>query len=200
MIQPLKILIGEDDPIVAQALRVQLESLGHQVVAVAHDGREVVAKAQSLDPAIAILDIKMPRVDGVEAVRQIMAHRPIPILLVTAHSDPEIVEKAMVAGVMGYLVKPIDRKDLGPAIVLAVTRFADLMGLRKDVQSLKDALALRQQVERAKGVLERRMGLTEAEAHRRLQQLARNDRCTMAEAAAKVVAAEKFFTDLERLA
>jgi len=98
------------------------------------------------------------------------------------------------------LVKPIDRKDLGPAIALAVTRFADLMGLRKDVQGLKDALALRQQVERAKGVLERRMGLTEADAHKRLQQLARNDRCTMAEAATKVVAAEKFFTDLERLA
>jgi two-component system, response regulator PdtaR len=200
MTQRLKMLIGEDDPVVAQGLRVQLEALGHQVVGIAHDGREAVAKAEALAPNFALLDIKMPRLDGLEVTRQIMGHRPVPIVLVTAHSDPELIDQAMVAGVMGYLVKPVDRKDLAPAVALAVSRFTDLIALRKDVQSLKEALVLRQQVERAKGVLERRMGLAEADAHKRLQQLARNDRCTMAEAAAKVVSAEKFFTDLERLA
>ena len=199
MTQRLKVLIGEDDPVVAQGLQVQVEALGHAVVGVAHDGREAVAKSESLTPNFILLDIKMPRLDGLEVTRQIMAQRPVPIVLVTAHSDPELIDQAMTAGVMGYLVKPVDRKDLAPAIALAASRFTDLIALRKDVQNLKEALALRQQVERAKGVLERRMGLAEAEAHKRLQQLARNDRCTMGEAAAKVISAEKFFTELERL-
>jgi AmiR/NasT family two-component response regulator len=199
MTRRLKVLIGEDEPVVAQGLRAQLEGLGHTAVGMAHDGREVVAKAESLAPDFILLDIKMPSFDGLEATRQIMAQRPVPIVLVTAYSDPDLIDRAMTAGVMGYLVKPVDRKDLAPAIALATSRFGDLMALRKDVHSLKEALVLRQQVERAKGVLAQRMGLAEAEAHRRLQQLARNERCTLAEAAAKVIAAEKFFADLEAL-
>jgi response regulator NasT len=199
MTRRLKVLIGEDEPVVAQGLRAQVEGLGHNAVGVAHDGREVVAKAESLAPDFILLDIKMPHLDGLEATRQIMAQRPVPIVLVTAYSDPDLIERAMTTGVMGYLVKPVDRKDLAPAIALATSRFADLMALRKDVHSLKEALVLRQQVERAKGVLAQRMGLAEAEAHRRLQQLARNERCTLGEAAAKVIAAEKFFADLEAL-
>jgi response regulator NasT len=192
-------LIAEDEPVVAQGLRAQLEELGHSVVGIAYDGRDAVAKAESLAPSFVVLDIKMPRLDGLEATRQIMAHRPVPIVLITAHSDPDLIQLAMTAGVMGYLVKPVDRKDLAPAISLAVSRFGDLMALRKDVQSLKDALMLRQQVERAKGVMERRMGLSEAEAHKRLQHLARHDRCTLGEAAAKVIAADRFFADLDTL-
>ncbi len=195
----LKVLIGEDDPVVAQGLRLQVEELGHSVVGVAHDGREAVAKAESLSPNFVLLDIKMPRLDGVEATRQIMAHRPVPIVLVTAHSDPDLIEQAMIAGVMGYLVKPVDRKDLVPAIALATSRFSDLIALRKDVQSLKDALMLRQLVERAKGIMERRMGLSEDEAHKRLQHLARNERCTLGEAATRVITADKFFADLDSL-
>ncbi len=195
----LKVLIGEDEPVVAQGLRAQLEALGHSVVGIAHDGRDAVAKAESLEPSFIMLDIKMPRVDGLEATRQIMAHRPVPIVLVTAHSDPDLIQSAMTAGVMGYLVKPVDRKDLAPAISLAVSRFGDLMALRKDVQSLKDALMLRQQVERAKGIMQRRMGLSEDEAHKRIQHLARHERCTLGEAAGKVIAADRFFTDLDTL-
>jgi response regulator NasT len=126
-----------------------------------------------------------------------MANRPVPIILLTAHSDPALIQRAMVAGVMGYLVKPVDRKDLLPAISLAATRFSDLMGLRKDVQSLKEALILRQQVERAKGILAQRMGLSEARAHKRLQQLAQRERCTLGQAAARVIAADKFFGNFE---
>ncbi len=193
----LKVLIAEDEPVVAQALRVQLEELGHSVVGMAYDGREAVARSESLCPDFILLDIKMPRLDGLEATRQIMARRPVPIVLVTAHSDPDLIDHAMVAGVMGYLIKPIDRKDLIPAIALASSRFGDLMALRKDVQSLKEALVLRQQVERAKGILERRLGLSEEEAHKRLQHLARHERCTLAEAAGRIVGADKFFADLE---
>jgi len=195
----LRVLIGEDDPVVAQGLRAQLEGLGHSVAGIAHDGRDAVAKAESLAPEIIFLDIKMPRLDGVEATRQIMAHRPVPIILVTAHSEPELIGQAMAAGVMGYLVKPVDRKDLPPAIALAVSRFADLMALRKDVRSLKEALNLRQRVERAKGILLQRMGLAEAEAHKRLQHLARRERCTLGEAADRIIAANKFFADLENV-
>ncbi len=200
MAKRLKILVAEDEPVVAHGLRVQLEELGHSIVGIAYDGRDAVAKAESLEPDLILLDIKMPRLDGLEATQQIMAHRPVPIVLVTAHSDPELIQEAMVAGVMGYLLKPVDRKDLVPAIALATTRFVDLMALRKDVQSLKEALMLRQQVERAKGILERRMGLSEDEAHKRIQHLARHERCSLGEAAARVISADKFFGELEVMA
>jgi two-component system, response regulator PdtaR len=199
MAKRLKVLIAEDEPVVAQGLRAQLEELGHGVVGIAYDGREAVAKSESLEPDLILLDIKMPRLDGLEATRQIMAHRPVPIVLVTAHSDPDLIQQAMVTGVMGYLLKPVDRKDLVPAIALATSRFVDLMALRKDVQSLKEALMLRQQVERAKGILERRMGFSEDEAHKRIQHLARHERCSLGEAAAKVITADKFFAEIEGL-
>jgi response regulator NasT len=103
----------------------------------------------------------------------------------------------MAAGVMGYLVKPVALKELGPAIAVALSRFADLMALRKDVQGLKEALLVRQQMERAKGILAQRMALSEAEAHKRIQHLAMRERCTLAEAAARIITADKFFADLE---
>jgi response regulator NasT len=193
----LRVLVGEDDPVVANGLRAQLEGLGHSVVGIAHDGREAVAKAESLTLDLVLLDIQMPHLDGLEAARKIMAQRPVPIVLITAHTDPVLIRRASEAGVMGYLVKPVDREDLAPAIALAVSRFADLAGLRKDVRSLKEALVLRQQVERAKGILAKRLGLPEAEAHKRLQHLARRDRCTLGEAAGRVIAADTFFADLE---
>ncbi len=191
----LRALIAEDDPVVADGLRARLESLGHSVAGISHDGRDAVGKAEALTPDIIFLDIKMPRLDGVEAARQIMAARPAPIILVTAHSDPELIQRATAAGVMGYLVKPVDRKDLPPAIAVARSRFADLLILRKEVQSLKEALVLRQQMDRAKGILGQRLGLSEADAHKRIQSLARHDRCTLAEAVAKVIAADKFFAE-----
>ncbi len=195
--KPMRILIAEDEPLVAEGLRARLEGLGHTVAGIAYDGSDAVAKAETLSPELIFLDIKMPRMDGIEAAQRIMANRPVPIILLTAHSDPALIQRAMVAGVMGYLVKPVDRKDLLPAISLAATRFGDLMGLRKDVQSLKEALILRQQVERAKGILAQRMGLSEAKAHTRLQQLAQRERCTLGQAAARVIAADKFFGNFE---
>ncbi len=193
----LRVLIAEDEPVVADGLRARLENLGHSVAGIAYDGHDAVGKAQALTPDIIFLDIKMPRLDGVEAALQIMAARPVPIILITAHSDPELVQRATAAGVMGYLVKPVDRQDLPPAIAVARSRFADLLALQKDVRSLKEALVLRQQMERAKGILGQRLGLSDAEAHNRLQSLARHARCTSAEAAAKVIAADRFFADLE---
>jgi response regulator NasT len=169
------------------------------VAGLAHDGRDAVAKAESLTPNLVFLDIKMPRLDGIGATREIMARRPVPIILVTGHSDPELIEQAMAAGVMGYLVKPLDHKALRPAVAVALARFTDLMALRKDVRTLQEALVLRRDLERAKGILSHRLRLGEGDAHRRLQQFAQRERCTLAEAAARVLAQDKFFADLEKL-
>lgn len=195
----LRVLIGEDNLEEAEAFRVMLQSLGYSVAGLAHDGRDAVAKAEFLAPNFVFLDIKMPRLDGIGATREIMARRPVPIILVTGHSDPDLIEEAMAAGVMGYLVKPLDHMDLRPTIAVASARFGDLMALRKDVLTLKEALALRKDLERAKGILANRMGVSETEAHRCLQQLAQRERCTLTEAAGRVITQDKFFVDLEKL-
>ncbi|HEY7675887.1 MAG TPA: response regulator, partial [Candidatus Methylomirabilis sp.] len=101
----LRVLIGEDESVAAEGLRAKLERMGHTVAGIAYDGRDAAAKAESLAPDLIFLDIKMPRLDGLEATREIMAHRPVPIILVTAHSDPDLIQRATAAGVMGYLVK-----------------------------------------------------------------------------------------------
>ena len=193
----LRILIAEDEPLVAEGLRGHLEALGHRVAGIASDGAAAVAQAEATEPDLIFMDIQMPRLDGIQAAERIMAQRPVPIIVLTAHVDPPLVERAMVTGAMGYLVKPVERKDLTPAIVLATTRFADLMALRNDARSLQEALGLRQQVERAKGILATRMKLPEAKAHRGLQQFAQRERCTLAEAAARVIEAERFFAGLD---
>jgi response regulator NasT len=122
---PLRVLIAEDDPILAEGLRARLTALGHTVVAITYDGRDAVVQAGALTPDLAFLDIKMPRLDGLQATHQIMAARPIPIILLTAHSDPALKARADLAGVAGYLVKPVDDQDLRAGIALAVRRFAD---------------------------------------------------------------------------
>jgi len=195
----LRVLIGEDDPVEAEGFRLILEGMGYSVVGLAHDGRDAVAKVESLAPTLVFLDIRMPRLDGIEATREIMACCPVPIILVTGHSEPDLIEKAIAAGVMGYLMKPLDHMDLRPTIAVALARFADLMTLRKDVRTIKEALAQRRDLERAKGILASRMRLGENEAHRRLQQLAQRERCTLAEAAGRVIVQDKFYADLERL-
>jgi response regulator NasT len=127
----VRILIADDEPLVAEGLRARLEALGHEIAGLAYDGSEAVALAQVLQPDLILLDIKMPKLDGIAATERIMATRPLPIILVTAHSDETLVTRAIAAGVMGYLVKPVDRKDLGPAIALATARFKELMALRR---------------------------------------------------------------------
>lgn len=199
MADGMRVLIGEDEPPVAEALQAALESLGYAVAGIAHDGIDTLAKAEALDPQLILLDIRMPQMDGVEAAGKIMARRPVPIILITAHAESSLIERAVQAGVMAYLVKPFKPQELAAAIRIALARFADLMALRKDVVTLKEALILRRQVEQAKGILTQRMRISEAEAHKRLQQLARQERCTLAAAARRVIAADQFFANLETL-
>jgi two-component system, response regulator PdtaR len=165
----VRVLIAEDETIIRLDLRAQLEQLGYVVCAEARDGDEAVELAATLIPDVAILDVKMPNGDGVHAARRILAQRSIPIVLLTAYSDPELVGRATEAGVSGYLVKPFQPRDLLPAIETAVARHGELVELREETAGLAEALAARKAIERAKGLLMRHEGLSEGDAFARLR-------------------------------
>ena len=163
------ILVAEDETIIRLDLREILERAGFEVCAEARDGEEAVELALSEKPDLAILDVKMPRVDGIEAARRILSERPIPIVILTAYGQDELVSRAVEAGVFGYLVKPFRETDLLPAIHAARARHAELQVLRDEAESLAEALATRKIVERAKGLLMAREGLSEEDAFARLR-------------------------------
>jgi two-component system, response regulator PdtaR len=165
----LRILVAEDETIIRLDLKETLERAGFDVCAEARDGEEAVELARAKQPDLAVLDVKMPRLDGIEAARRILAERPIPIVMLTAYGQDELVARAVEAGVFGYLVKPFRETDLLPAIQAAKARHAELEALREEAESLAEALATRKVVERAKGLLMERDGLSERDAFRRLQ-------------------------------
>jgi AmiR/NasT family two-component response regulator len=165
----VRILIAEDETIIRLDLRESLERSGFEVCAEARDGEEAVALARSEAPDVALLDVKMPRLDGIEAARRILEERPIPIVMVTAYGEQELVSRAIEAGVFGYLVKPFRDTDLAPAIATARARHEELVAVRAEAASLTDALAARKAIERAKGLLMEREGLTEQDAFARLR-------------------------------
>ena len=146
-----------------------LERAGFEVVAEARDGREAVALAAEHQPDLAVMDVKMPELDGIEAARQMLEQRQIPIVMLTAFSEAALVGRAVDAGVFGYLVKPFRESDLLPAIEAARARHAELQALREEAGSLRDALEARKLIERAKGLLMEKDGLSEAEAFARLR-------------------------------
>jgi response regulator NasT len=162
-------LIAEDETIIRLDLRSLLESSGFEVCAEARDGEEAVALARSEQPDLAILDVKMPRLDGIEAAKRILDDRPIPIVMLTAYGQDELVSRAVEAGVFGYLVKPFRESDLLPAIHTARARHDELAALREEAESLSEALAARKSIERAKGLLMEKEGLTERDAFARLR-------------------------------
>src|SRR6516165_7619425 len=165
----MRILIAEDETIIRLDLKQLLERAGYDVVAEAKDGEEAVALARSEEPELAILDVKMPKLDGIEAARRILEERPVPIVMLTAYGQQELVARAVEAGVFGYLVKPFRETDLLPAIATARARHEELQTLRAEAESLSDALAARKVIERAKGLLMAKEGLTEDEAFDRLR-------------------------------
>jgi two-component system, response regulator PdtaR len=166
---PARILIAEDETIIRLDLRELLERAGFEVCAEARDGEEAIELARAEAPDLALLDVKMPRLDGIEAARRILDERPIPIVMVTAYGEQELVSRAVEAGVFGYLVKPFRESDLLPAIATARARHEELQALRAEADSLAEALAARKAIERAKGLLMEREGLTEPEAFARLR-------------------------------
>ena len=164
-----RVLIAEDETLIRLDLRQLLEAAGFEVCAEARNGVEAVELAAVERPDLAILDVKMPELDGIEAARRILEYRSVPIVVVTAYSQEELVLRAVEAGVFGYLVKPFREEDLLPAIAAARARHAELVTLREQARSLSDALEARKMVERAKGLLMDREGLTESEAFTRLR-------------------------------
>jgi response regulator NasT len=164
-----RVLIAEDETIIRLDLRELLERSGFEVCAEARDGEEAVALARSEQPDVAIMDVKMPKLDGIEAARRILDERPIPIVMLTAYGQQELVSRAVEAGVFGYLVKPFREQDLLPAIETARARHDELAAVREEAESLTEALAARKAIERAKGLLMEKEGLSEQDAFARLR-------------------------------
>jgi two-component system, response regulator PdtaR len=184
----VRILIGEDETIIRLDLRKTLEDAGFEVCAEARNGEEAVALADSERPDLAILDVKMPKLDGIEAARRILGERPIPIVMLTAYGQDELVSRAVEAGVFGYLVKPFRETDLLPAIRAARARHEELQALREEAESLTEALATRKVVERAKGLLMEREGLSEQDAFSRLRRASQSSNRPMKVVAQAVIA------------
>lgn len=185
----LRVVIADDEPIILLDLRQMLEELGISVVGEASDGHQAVEKVRQLKPDLAILDIKMPEMDGIEAARILHEERLAPVLILTAYSDNELVQRAKQAGVYGYLVKPFKQADLLPAIEIALSRYQDTLELEQQVDELKVTLETRKLIERAKGILMDTYGLREQEAYRRIQVQSMNTRKSMREIAEAIIIA-----------
>jgi len=188
-VKSLRVLIADDEAIIRLGLRTMLEEMGHQVVGIAADGPTAVKLVAKEKPDLAILDIKMPDMDGLEVAETITAKRRIPILMLTAYSDRELVERAAKLAVLAYLVKPVKEADLGLAIELAMARFEEWQALEQEAADLKEVLATREVVGRAKELLMQRDGLTEHEAFLSIQRRSRNSRRTMREVAEAILGA-----------
>jgi response regulator NasT len=189
-----RILIADDNELVALTLEEQLKGLGYHVVGVASSGAEAVSLASRLKPDVIIMDFRMPEMDGTEAATRILKEYHVPILMLTAYADPETIRKAEQAGAMGYLVKPINENDLPPAINIALARFEEMQTLRTEVTELQDALEARKMIERAKGILMKRLNLNERDAYERLRQRARDRRVKMKDIAQSIIEAEELFS------
>lgn len=186
----LRVLIADDDPIIRLDLKQMLENLEYEVVAEAGDGQQAVQFARDTKPDICILDVKMPVMDGIEAVSIITEESIAPTILLTAYSDKELVDRAKDAGVFAYLVKPFKPSDLPPSIEVARSRYEQNLALNQEVATLEERLEARKLIDRAKGILMEEQGLNESEAYRRIQLQSMNLRKTMKEVAEAIILAK----------
>lgn len=183
--QTLRILIADDESIIRMGLRTILTELGHTVYSAA-DGMEAVSLAQREDPDMALLDIRMPFKDGLEAAAEIVRHRPIPIVILTAYNDNTLLDRAASIPVQGYLVKPVKRDDLITTMRVAMATHQDRRSLTDKVGELEEKLTARKLIDRAKGMLQKQ-GLSEEEAYLQIQMAARSRRTTMSKVAAEII-------------
>ncbi|HEY8284808.1 MAG TPA: response regulator [Chloroflexota bacterium] len=186
-----RIVIADDEPLIRIDLRETLESLGYEVVGEAADGKHAVELARTFRPDIVIMDIKMPEMDGIAALRILTEENIAPVLLLTAYGEGELVQQASDAGAVAYLVKPFRQSDLQPQIEVALARFGELRTLRAELDDVREALTVRKLVERAKGLLMETQGLKEAEAFRRIQKLSMDTRKSMKEVAEAILLAHQ---------
>ena len=184
-------IVADDESVIRMDLREMLTNLGYLVIGEVGDGRSAVNLARELKPDVVIMDIKMPDMDGIDAAKVLTEERISPVLLLTAYSQRELIERAKDAGVVGYIVKPFRESELAPAIEVAVARFAEFRALEKEVGDLKEALETRKLVDRAKGILMDGQGVTEAEAFRKIQKMSMNTRKPMKEVAEAIILAQQ---------
>ena len=185
-----RVLIAEDEALIRLDLKEMLEEEGYDVVGEVGDGQQAVDRAAELRPDLVILDIQMPVLDGLSAAERIAGERIAPVIVLTAFSQRDLVERARDAGAMAYLVKPFNKNDLVPAIEVARARFAEMSALDSEVRSLEDRLEARKSIEKAKGKLMADQGMTESEAFRHIQRTAMNERTSMKALADKILADE----------
>nr|WP_275586509.1 response regulator [Geodermatophilus normandii] len=188
--EPTRVLIAEDEALIRLDLKEMLEEEGYVVVAEAGDGQTAVDRAREMTPDLVILDIQMPVLDGLAAAEQIASARIAPVIVLTAFSQRELVERARDAGAMAYLVKPFSKNDLVPAIEVARARFSEMTALDGEVRTLEERLEARKVVERAKGRLMAEQGMTEAEAFRWIQRTAMNERTSMRALAERILSTD----------
>ncbi len=184
---PLRVVIAEDEALIRMDLAEMLADEGYEVVGQAADGQQGVELAEQLRPDLVILDVKMPVLDGIAAAERIAAQRIAPVVILTAFSQRDLVERARDAGAMAYLVKPFSQSDLAPAIEMAVSRFGEISLLEAEVADLHERLETRKAVERAKAVLQKDLGLSEPDAFRWIQKTAMDLRLTMRQVADGVI-------------
>jgi AmiR/NasT family two-component response regulator len=184
----VRVVIAEDEALIRLDLKEMLQEEGYEVAGEAADGQKAVELASALKPDLVILDVKMPILDGISAAEQIAAQQIAPVVILTAFSQRELVERARDAGAMAYLVKPFTKADLVPAIEIAVSRFQEISALGTEVGTLRDRLEVRKILDRAKGLLQSECGLSEPEAFRWIQRTSMNRRVTMRAVAEEVLA------------
>jgi len=182
-----RVLVADDESIIRLDLGEMLANLGYEVVGEVGDGAAAVEFARRLRPDLVIMDIKMPGVDGIAAARELTKERVAPVLLLTAYSEQDLVERAKEAGVVAYLVKPFREAELMPSIEVALSRFAEFRAVEQEVHSLKEALEARKVVEQAKGVLMETHGLRESEAFHRIRKASMDNRKSMREIAEAIL-------------
>ncbi len=186
-----RVIIADDESVIRADLREMLTNLNYLVVGEAGDGQSAVNLAREVKPDVVIMDIKMPDMDGIEAAAILTRERVAPVLLLTAYSQRDLVDRAKEAGVVGYLVKPFRENEVVPAIEIARARFSEFSELQKQVGDLQETLETRKVVDRAKGILMDTQGLTEHEAFRKIQKMSMNTRKPMKEIAEAIVLAHE---------
>ena len=187
--QILRIIVADNESIIRMDLRELLEEAGHTVVGEASDGRKAVELARRHKPDLVIMDIKMPEMDGITAAKIISQEKIAPVLLLTAFSQKEIVEKAKDSGVLAYLVKPVKEANLFPAMEIAISRFQEFAELERELEDVKNSLETRRILDRAKGILMDAYNLSEGEAYRRIQQYSMSKRKSIRDVAEAIIEA-----------
>lgn len=193
MNERLRIVVADDELDMREYYQHALPILGHEVVGVASTGEELTQLCLTLKPDLIVTDISMPGMDGIDAATSVNRQLAVPVVLVSAYHDPELIERAENERIAAYLVKPIKQADLAPAIGLAVRRFAEFEALRKEAGDLRQSLDDRKVIERAKGVLMQKAALAETDAFRRMQKLARDQNRKLVDVAQMILAAEQAF-------